>query len=167
MLPTIEVDLSELQQLADDLKIAPQKAIRSIHKSMNRFGPKAVRAFRKVLEKNTYTGQLMDSVSYDYSESAFELEAGTTLKRGNFDGGSILEYGTRPIPNVPWRPLYNWAVFKGFDNPFALVAKIRGQGVNPHPFVQKVWLSGEFQRALRELDKQLGDDVVATVVVKY
>ena len=35
------------------------------------------------------------------------------VMRGKWDGGLILELGTRPIPNVPWMPIKRWADFRG------------------------------------------------------
>src|SRR5512139_1197262 len=108
----------------------PQRAARHMHV----LGPKAVRRMKYAVMENVYTGKLQESIRDEYDNGGLTVRIAPTVMRGRWDGGSILEMGTRPIPRAPWAPIARWAGFRGLPA-FPVVYKIRTRGVSPHPFM--------------------------------
>ena len=103
---------------------------------MRKLGSKAVRRMQYATLHNTYTGALHDSIRDFYEDRGMTVLIAPTVMRGRYDGGSILEAGTKKIPNAPWAPIARWAAFKGLPA-FPVVYKIRTRGVKKHPFLQR------------------------------
>ncbi len=125
-----------LERIGRQAAKAPAWLPRAIHGPMKALKPQLVETMQDQMWDNRYTGKLSQSVKGEYTPSAMELTVGPTLKRGQHDGGLLLELGARPIPNAPWRPIKRWAAMKGLD-PFPIWYKIRTKGVDAHPFVEK------------------------------
>ena len=119
-------------------------------KHMRRLGGKAVRRMKYAVMENVYTGALQDSVKDFYEDRGMTVLISPTVMRGRYDGGSILELGTRPIPNAPWIPIAKWAAFRGLPA-FPIVYKIRTQGVDAHPFLDRTLID-----TTPDIDTELG-----------
>jgi len=117
-------------------KSAPRWIPGRAEKHMRRLGGKAVRRMKYAVMENVYTGSLQESIKDFYEDRGMTVLISPTVMRGRYDGGSILELGTRPIPNAPWIPIAKWAAFRGLPA-FPIVYKIRTQGVSPHPFLDR------------------------------
>ena len=152
----LKVDFSQLATATAPLRKAKQWFPDLVHKRMRRLGKDIEKPMKAELHKTFYTGQLMDSVKSDYSEANYTATIGPDLKRGQFSAGVILEYGTKPIPNVPWKPIVAWAERRGFDNPWALVKKIRREGVKGHMFLENTMLRNDFSKALGNAVNDIG-----------
>ncbi len=152
----LKVDFSQLVTATAPLKKAKQWLPAMVHKRMRTLGHDVEKSMKSELHKTFYTGQLMDSVKSDYNESNYTATIGPDLKRGQYSAGAILEYGTVPIPNVPWKPIVAWAERRGFDNPFMLVKKIRREGVKGHMFLESTMLRNDFSKALGNAVNDIG-----------
>ena len=165
----VEVDTSELKILASDLRTVQLRWTRKANLRMKAIGEQGVRSMRKVLRSNDYTGGLLNSVGYDQKDNGLQgssVEIGPNKKRGSYDAGAILQLGTKPIPNVPWKPIVMWARVKGFDKPFMLWKKIQRAGIAPHPFINETLYDPNFQRELGRLQDMLGYDLQQEVIAK-
>jgi hypothetical protein len=118
-----------------NLRDAPSWVPQLTAKALRRLGPRAQRKMSIRLSTRRYTGALDSSVQTEYSADGLELQIFPTAKRGRWDGGLILELGTRPIPNAPWAPIRAWAMFRGVPA-FPVWHKIRTRGVDAHPFLE-------------------------------
>lgn len=97
-------------------------------------GGMEVDVMSSVLERNRYTGELQASVVSTYDPLAQEVTIYPTAQRGNYDAGTLLMWGTGPIPNAPFGPIKLWAESHGLPA-FPVWWKIRMVGVNAHPFL--------------------------------
>lgn len=122
------------QIFAKNLATAPAWMPQAISKAARRLGPRVVDVMRDVTDANRYTGALGESIKDEYSNGDATITIAPNVKRGRYDGGLLLELGTKPIPNAPWGPIAPWASFRGAPMPGAWL-KIRMQGVSPHPFL--------------------------------
>lgn len=112
---------------------------------------------RQVIQPHRYTGELDSSVTSEVSGTRVEI--GPTATAGGYDRGLILERGTRPIFNVPFEPIRQWAEFRGLPAG-AVWMKIRQEGVAPHPWLDDVVARGDFQTALEHTAQRIGLDLV-------
>ena len=116
-----------------------------------------------VLERNRYRGDLQGSITAEYDSAAAEVAIGPTVRRGAYDGGTILEEGTGPIANAPWAPIAAWAEFRGLPA-FPVWWKIRTVGVDAHPFLERTLNDPATQDALSEAGKRIVTDAALEVV---
>ena len=143
------------------LRSAPAWMPNRSEKHMRKLGGKAVRRMKYAVMENVYTGKLQDSIRDFYEDRGMTVLIAPTVMRGRYDGGSILEAGTRPIPNAPWAPIARWAAFRGLSA-FPVVYKIRTQGVDPHPFLQRT-----LDDTRPDIDAELGalaEDILAYIL---
>lgn len=149
--PNIMENIRAKMQSAPDWM--PQRAKRH----MQALGPQVVRRMKYAVMENVYTGALQESIQDEYEDGGLTVLIAPTVMRGRWDGGSILEMGTRPIPRAPWAPIARWAGFRGLPA-FPIVWKIRTSGVSPHPFLDRTLEDSapDFNEAL--------DDIVGDVI---
>lgn len=137
--------------LAANLRSAPSWMPKVISKAAHRLGPAAVDVMRDVTDVNRYTGALGESISDEYSDGDRIVTISPKVMRGRHDGGLILEFGTRPIPNAPWGPIAAWANFRGLPaGPVWM--KIRRSGAAAHPFLDRT-----LENMPAEIDPVLND----------
>jgi hypothetical protein len=138
--------------LAENLRSAPSWMPKLISKAAHQLGPAAVDIMRDVTDVNRYTGALGESVSAEYTNNDYTVTISPKAMRGKWDAGTLLEFGTRPIPNCPWAPIKAWANFRGIAA-FPVWMKIRRAGVNAHPFLDRALenLPAEIDPVLEEL----------------
>jgi hypothetical protein len=103
---------------------------------MDTLGAIVVGEMKAAVEQHRYTGALSDSITHESADRGYEQRIHPTAMRGAYDAGTILELGTRPIPNLRWAPIRAWADFKGLPA-FPVWWKIRTLGVSEHPFLQR------------------------------
>ena len=125
-----------LEMFMNNLATAPEWTPRIIETAMHPLGSRIVGNMQSAVSDNRYTGDLEESISYDYNTGAMQLEISPKAMRGKWDAGLLLELGTRPIPNAPWSPIKAWADFRGVPG-FPILMKIREVGVSPHPFLDR------------------------------
>lgn len=125
-----------IENMRQRMSTAPSWVPQRASKHMRALGPKVVRRMKYAVIENVYTGALQESIRDEYQDGGLTVIVSPTVMRGRWDGGSILELGTRPIPRAPWAPIARWAGFRGLPA-FPIVYKIRTQGVSAHPFLQR------------------------------
>ena len=129
-----------LKILAQNLRSTPSWMPKKIQATTTKIGPLGVRWLQYATMQNTYTGALGRSISAEYTDNGATVTISPKVMRGQYDGGLILELGTRPIPNAPFAPIARWANFKGLP-PGAVWQGIRRKGVRPHPFLSNAFNS--------------------------
>lgn len=150
-----------IEQIAGRLRTLPAWLPARSARHMRVLGGKAVRRMKYAVMENVYTGALQESIRDEVADRGLTVRIAPTVMRGRYDGGSILEMGTRPIPNAPWAPIARWAAFRGLPA-FPIVYKIRTQGVSAHPFLQRTLddTVPDIDAALRDL----ADDILSTIL---
>ena len=131
----IEVD-STLEAINANLQALPRWMPAVIRIHLDTLGTIAVDRMREAVEPNRYTGALADSVDHHPQDDGYTQAIYPDAKRGTWDAGALLELGTQPIPRAPWAPIKAWADFRGLPA-FPVWWKIRNEGVNPHPFLER------------------------------
>lgn len=126
------------RRLERNLRNAPAWMLTRRRKAARQLGRLGVDAMRDMVDVNRYTGKLGSSISATYQDDGATAVISPKVMRGRWDGGLILEMGTRPIPNAPWAPIKKWANFKGLPG-FPVWYKIRMHGVAAHPFLMRTW----------------------------
>lgn len=126
-------------------------------------GAQIAETMEGVLERNRYTGSLQSSITVRYDAAAGEVAIGPTVMRGAYDGGTLLEEGTGPIPNAPFAPIAAWAEFRGLPA-FPVWWKIRTVGVDAHPFLEPTINDPSSGAALEEAGKRIVTDAALEVV---
>ena len=122
-----------IEQMRANLASAPSWMPEIYKKSIKRLAPKAQKKFRLRLSAHHYRGTLENSVKIEYKEAGLEAWIAPDAKRGKWNAGLILEFGTKPIPNAPWSPIKEWADFRG-SPAFPVWFGIRTRGVTAHPW---------------------------------
>src|SRR3990167_4133932 len=158
----IRVDITEFANAIQPLRTAPQWIPVVIKGAMPQLCNAIVKAMRHEVSPHRYTDQLEESINWTYDGRKMELSIGPDAKRGSHDAGMILQLGTRPIKNVPWKPIAAWANFRGIA-PRAVVAKIMAEGVTAHPFLTETLNRADVGRALEDAAKQTGDNISVRV----
>ena len=138
----IIVDTKEIARVISNMGRVNQWLPPTIDKEMRLLGGKVVPIMKSVLRPRRYTGTLEDSVNWSYDLALRQLSIGPYAKRGNYDAGMIAQTGTRPIKNVPWKPLFAWAS-KRSNTPRALAS---------------------FQMALEDTANRLGVSIAAQAI---
>ena len=132
----------KLEEVIANLESTPSWLPKLIEPGMRALGKQVEGRMRVAIEDNRYTGALEESITSEYDAAQMAVSIFPTAKRGEYDGGVLLETGTGPIPNAPWAPIAAWAEFKGLPA-FPVVYKIRTVGVSEHPFLQRTLDSAE------------------------
>ena len=138
---TIKSD-GKLEAVVANLESGATWMPKIIEQGMRALGKQVITRMQAAIEPNRYTGALSESITSEYDSAQMAVSIFPTAKRGNYDGGVILELGTGPIPNAPWAPIARWAEFRGLPA-FPVVYKIRTVGVSEHPFLQRTLDSAE------------------------
>lgn len=162
----INVDFSEIGQVMSPMATAYQWVPRQFDMVMPMLGRKVVDAMKQQVLPHRYTGALEGSITFDYNSKRAEVIIGPKAKRGNWDAGMILQRGTKPIPNLPWKPIAQWASFR---NRSSLTARaiwlgIRAHGVAAHPFLEETLKRGDVQQALMDTANKLGVQIAAYAI---
>jgi len=150
-----------LEQVAKNMAAAPQWMPKIAKREIKRLGPIGIRRMQGMVGRNYYTGTLLRSVKDEYKDAGMTVEIGPTAKRGRWDAGLILEFGTRPIARCPYAPIARWASAKGAPMPGAWL-KIRREGVSPHPFLDDT-LNAVEPDLDKSIDKMLGEAIAAAL----
>lgn len=139
------------RRFSRNLRNAPKWMLVRRRKAARQLGRLGVDAMRDMVDVNRYTGKLGGSISATYADDGSTVAISPKVMRGKYDGGLLLEMGTRPIPNAPWQPIKRWANFKGLPA-FPVWYKIRTRGVSPHPFLERT-----LNEIMPEVDAVLGE----------
>jgi hypothetical protein len=150
-----------LEQVAANMAAAPQWMPKIKRKTIKWIGPRATRTMKSVVGRNTYTGKLVNSVKDEYRDDGMTVEISPQAKRGRWDAGLILEFGTGPIAKCPYAPITAWAGAKGAPMPGAWL-KIRREGVAAHPFLDDTLAAVEPDLDKAQ-DKLLGEMAAAAL----
>ena len=133
-----------------------------MQRTLKHLGPIAVRRMREAVDPNRYTGALEKSIHADYRDGGLTVEIGPTATRGKWDAGLLLELGVpHGIARAPWSPIKAWADFRGIPA-FPVWWKIRTEGVEAHPFLQRTVDS--FESDVDAARSKLADDVARTAL---
>ena len=163
----IIVDTKEIARVISNMGRVNQWLPPTIDKEMRLLGGKVVPIMKSVLRPRRYTGTLEDSVNWSYDLALRQLSIGPYAKRGNYDAGMIAQTGTRPIKNVPWKPLFAWAS-KRSNTPRALASHARKvialHGVKKAPFLMETMNQASFQMALEDTANRLGVSIAAQAI---
>lgn len=159
----INIDVSDVLRVVSPTQTAPQWTGQVVDKQMPLLGRKVSEVMKKILRPRRYTGTLEESVGIEYDSAKKEISIGPTAKRGGYDAGLIFEGGTKRIPNVLWRPIHQWAIFRGVSS-IAAIRKIQARGVSPHPFLNETLMHGDTQAAIQEAAERMGADIAAYAI---
>lgn len=162
----IKIDTSEVKQLISDWRSVPSRFMKRVRVRIKNMGEQGVKSMRRVTRKNRYTGDFEESIGYDLIDNDTTVVIGPNKKLKQYDAGIILQNGARPIPNAPWRPIVQWAIWKGFDNPYALWKKIQREGITAYPFIENTFNDSSFQKELKKLEAALGEDLQREIILK-
>ena len=163
----IKYDTTDFKNLAATLRAAPSWHKQYVRKNMMELGRRVAYVMQQETFKHRYTGSFSKSIRHKYTSNPWpRVEIGPTVKRGKYDGGLILEYGTRPIPNLPFAPIARWAAFRGL--PAGPVwYSIKTKGVKAHPFLQRTLNSPRTQVAIRNTAERIGMDLAGHAFTKF
>lgn len=159
MLPGLKIDVSELnrwgQHMADAASWYPQ----FLERNMMQLGGRVAYLMKQQIRRHKISGTLASSVIVGYDVRKIRLEIGPTKKYGGkWDAGLILQRGTRPIPNIPWGPIKEWAEFRGLPaGPIWM--KIRMKGLDAHPFLMETLDRGDTRVAILNTARRIGIDL--------
>ena len=123
--------------------------------NMTTLGRRLAYTMRQQIKPHHVSGKLAGSIEMSYDFARTQVTVGPTRKYGQYDAGLILQRGTRPIPNVPWKPIKRWAEFRGIPA-FPVWYKIRTKGVSAHPFLDETLRRGDSRTALQATARRLG-----------
>lgn len=163
----IIADTSEIKRILDHWGGNSNWVPSIIHSEMPRLGKRINLTMRAQLHSHRYRGVLEDSVEDTYNPALAELTIGPAAQRGGrYDAGIILEKGTVPIPNCPWRPIKEWGQVRGLTpkRSFFILTKIRQQGVSAHPFLIQTMQRADFITALEDAAGRMGISLAAKAV---
>ena len=134
---------------------------RFIEENMMGLGRRVTYLMQQQIRRHKVTGGLASSVIIGYDTRKMRLEIGPTKKYGGrWDAGLILQRGTRPIPNMPWGPIREWAAFRGLPaGPIWM--KIKMKGIDAHPFLRETLERGDTRVAIRNTAKRIGIDLAS------
>lgn len=128
---TVEID-PKLLALPNTLTRAAAAIPGMIQAELADLGELVESEMRDQMAPNRWRGHLEESVEARVEPLAVEIAP--RLRAGPWYRGDILEYGTQPIPDVPFDPIADWA--EGHAIPAVPVwLKIRRRGVSPHPYI--------------------------------
>ena len=126
---------------------------------LEEMGPKVAAMMQRALSPHRYTGQLSDSITWEYKSGQRELHVGSDLTYKNYNALSILESKTGGNPSVPFTPIARWAEFRGLPaGPIWM--SIKKKGTAAHPIRDPIIVSSEFDRLLAEGTKRLGNKIL-------
>jgi hypothetical protein len=163
----IKYDTSDLKQIAAIMKAAPKWHKQYVKKNMTELGRRVAYVMQQETFKHRYTGSFSKSISHKYTSNPWpKVEIGPTVKRGKWDGGLILEFGTGPIPNLPFAPIARWAAFRGL--PAGPVwYSIKKKGVKAHPYLRRTLDSPRTQVAIRHTAERIGMDLAGHTATQF
>ena len=148
-----------IRELADSLAAAAIGTDSEIQKVFEDMGPRIADLMRRALAPHRYTGELAESVTWEYKSGPRELHVGSDLTRRNYNALSLLEGGAKPNAAVPFTPIAKWAEFKGLPaGPIWMSIKTRG--VEAHPIREPLMISPAFVSLLDSGAKKLGENIV-------
>lgn len=147
--------------MQDNLARMPSWMPTIIRTHMDTLGRIVEDRMREAVAPNLYTGALSESIKHHAEDGGYTTVIEPLAKRGNWDAGTILEMGTRPIPNAPWAPIKRWAEFRGLPG-WPVLYKIRTQGVDAHPFLERT--DAASQPHLTETARRIIDEAADKIV---
>ena len=157
----LAIEAPDVQRVRDNIAQLPRWMPAIMRTHMKTLRTVAVDAMREAVLENRYTGSLEESIRGEFEDDGKRLIVGPTVKRGRWDGGLILEMGTRPIPKLPFAPIKKWAEFRGLP-PFPIWHKIKTEGVSPHPFLDRTMKA--LEPRIDEAARRMAEDVAEAVV---
>lgn len=143
----IKIDVDD-EQLRQALRVAPNKMVNAMHRSLNRSAVQTQRYFRENITKrrSVFTGHLRESVHFQFKNKL------TVVVEPEAKYADSVEFGSRPH-FVSYRKIKPWAKFHGLD-PFAVQWSILTKGTRKHPFLQKTVKQSE-QFAIEDMQKKM------------
>ena len=162
----IKVDMGQIIQVITPMKSANIWVRQQFHKFLPDLGRRVSDAMKEQVRPRRYTGDLEWSITFDYNMAKLEVVIGPKAKRGNYDAGMILQEGTKPIHNLPWKPIAQWGAFRNKPSMSvrALWLGIRAHGVAAHPFLEETLRRGDVQQALIDTADKLGVQIAAHAI---
>lgn len=159
----INVDFSQIGQVISPMATAYQWVPKQIDMVFPMLGRAVKAAMQDQVRPHRYMGNLEESITFDYTSSKRELVIGPRAKRGNYDAGLILQQGTKPIRNLPWKPIERWGAFRNIPSMAsrAIWLGIRAHGVAAHPFINETLMRGDVQQALTDTANKLSTQIAA------
>lgn len=151
-----------LERVAAKLQAAPSWFPQVYETHMPLLGRAVERIMYGLIEPNRYTGALQNSIQSEYDGSKKEVSIFPTAQRGAYDGGAILEEGTRPH-TPPWAPIAAWAEFRGLE-PFPVWWGIVEHGTQAHPFLERTINDYQTTQAIDTAAQNIANDSAAQVV---
>lgn len=148
-----------IKELAVSLADTAADMSPQVKEVLEEMGPKIAAMMRRALAPHRYTGELSDSITWDYKSSQRELHVGSDMVRRNYNALSLLESGTGPIPALPFTPIARWAEFRGIPAGPVWMS-IKEGGVTAHPIRDPLIVSPEFTSLLSEGAKRLGNKIL-------
>lgn len=143
----IKIDVDD-KQLRQALRVAPNKMVNAMHRSLNRSAVMTQRYFRENITKrrSVFTGHLRESVHFQFKNKL------TVVVEPEAKYADSVEFGSRPHW-VSLRKIAPWAKFHGLE-PAMVQQSIRKKGTRKHPFLQKTVKQSE-QFAIEDMQKKM------------
>lgn len=136
-MPGVTVEMGpEWARFQDSLGRMPEWMPAIVRTHLATLAPELEDRMREAIADNRYTGALEESINHEFQDGGYELHIHPTAKRGAYDAGTLLELGVPHPVRVPWAPIKAWAEFRGLP-PFPIWYKIRTQGIDAHPFLDR------------------------------
>ena len=162
---SVTVNMDEIKQVISNFGTVKSWMPPLVDKEMIALGTKLKAIMKDQVKPRYYTGKLEGSIQSNYNSGTKTLEIGPTAKRGSYDAGLILEFGTR-AKWIPYQPIKDWGQARNLD-----MAKIRGawvkisqRGVSKHPFLMETMNRSDFQAALQDAATKMGVEIAAKAV---
>ena len=157
----VVVESPDLRRVKDNIGQLPRWMPAIVRTHLKTLSTVAVDTMREAVAEHHYTGSLEDSIRAEFTDAGKTLTVGPTVKRGRWDGGLILETGTRPIPKLPWAPIKKWADFRGIPA-WPVFYHIKTEGVAAHPFLDRTMKAMEPR--IDEAARRMAEDAAEAVV---
>lgn len=129
---TVSID-PKLLTLPDTLTRAAAGLPGTVQAELTDLGELVEVEMRTQMTPNRWRGNLEDSV--EAWAKPWAVEIAPRLMAGPWYRSDILEFGTRPIPDVPFDPIADWAESHGLPA-VPVWLKIRQKGVEAHPYIR-------------------------------
>lgn len=159
MVVPLKIDVEELNRWGKHMANAATWFPRFLDANMEGLGRRVAYLMGQQIRRHKISGSLAESIKSSYDAHKIRLEIGPEKKYGGkWDAGLILQRGTRPIPNMPFGPIKEWAAFRGLPaGPIWM--KIKQKGLDAHPFLKETLERGDTKVAIQNTAKRIGIDL--------
>lgn len=159
---SVTIELGEsYKRFNESLAKMPDWMPAIIRTHLDALAPSLEDRMREAVAENRYTGAMEESITHEFQDGGNELHVHPTAKRGAYDAGTLLELGVPHPVRAPWAPIKAWAEFRGLP-PFPIWYKIRTQGIDAHPFLDRTARAAEPQ--IEEAARRMATDAAQALV---